>query len=150
MRLLINNTLNVAAHACSPVSPVIAFAATPRRDRTTVGSFQEGKASVYALVAKDQLLSFRDLGCAACSTRENAEVVASVRSQREAAEARAAVGARTNSEVVTRTVAAAPTLTDARMDEHWRAVSVVKKQEVMGGGGSCWCLCEEIARGGVL
>lgn len=100
---------------------------TPRRDRTTVRCFQEGKASVYALVAEDQLLSFRDRSYSSCSNREKAEIEESARSQREATEARGA-GARTKKSeaAVTRTVAAAPSLVDTRVDEHWRAVSAVK------------------------
>lgn len=103
--------------------------------------FMEGEASVYAQVAKDQLMSFRDLSFAACSARERAEVEASMRSQREAAAARAAAaGGRPAAEQRRRVlsspalvnenddprkaVAAASSLADAQMDEQWRAVSV--------------------------
>lgn len=91
---------------------------------------------MYAIIAKDQLMSFTDLSFAACSLRESAEVEASARSQRETAEAKAAgrpptskrLGASGSSALAGeadagRAVAAAPSLVDARMDEHWRAVS---------------------------
>lgn len=81
-------------------------------------------------------MSFTDLSLAACSLRESAEVEASARSQRETAEAKAAgrpptskrVGASGSSALTGeadagRAVAAAPSLVDVRMDEHWRAVS---------------------------
>lgn len=100
--------------------------------------FEEGKASVYAFVAKDQLMSFRELSFAACSARERGEVEASARSQREAAEearAAAAGGGRgeqrrrpsalTDEDGIGHAVAAASSLADAQMDEHWRAVSLV-------------------------
>ena len=81
-------------------------------------------------------MSFTDLSFAACSSRENAEVEASARSQREAAAAKAA-GRPPSSERLGalgslaltgvadagRGVAAAPSLVDVRMDEHWRSVS---------------------------
>lgn len=106
--------------------------------------FLDGKASVYALIAKDQLMSFQDLSCSACSARERAEVEASARSQREAAEARAVAGgsaadkrgrrgagAGSSSSAVTGTeggdwgaVAAASSLADPQMDGQWRAVSM--------------------------
>lgn len=119
-----------------------------RRDRASVRQFLEGKASVYALIAKDQLMSFQDVGCSACSARERAEVEASARSQREAAEARAAAGGGGSAEKRRRrgggagagsgasssalgtedgdwgAVAAASSLVDAQMDGQWRAVSV--------------------------
>lgn len=102
--------------------------------------FLEGKASVYALIAKDQLMSFQDLSFSACSARERAEVEASARSQREAAEARAATAALqtaeqrrrvlgssvpANEDGVWNAVAAASSLADAQMDEQWRVVSRV-------------------------
>lgn len=106
--------------------------------------FEEGKASVYAFVAKDQLVSFRDLSFAACSARERGEVEASARSQREAAEeakTAAAGGGRqlvrggqqrrrrpsalADEDGIGHAVAAASSLADAQMDEHWRAVSLV-------------------------
>lgn len=106
--------------------------------------FLDGKASVYALIAKDQLMSFQDLSCSACSARERAEVEASARSQREAAEARAVAGgsaadkrgrrgagAGSSSSAAMGTeggdwgaVAAASSLADPQMDGQWRAVSV--------------------------
>lgn len=107
--------------------------------------FLEGRASVYALIAKDQLMSFQDLSCSACSARERAEVEASARSQREAAEARAGGGdagggamqtaekhrrplgssAPAGEDGASSAVAAALSLADAQMDEQWRAVSVL-------------------------
>lgn len=135
------------------------------RDRASVRRFQEGKASVYAVIAKDQLMSFTDLSFAACSSRENTETEASARSQRETAEAKAAgrpttserLGALGSSALIDeadtgRAVAAAPSLVDVRMDEHWCAVSpgtrhgclpsavCAKKGEtdVDGLSGSCW------------
>lgn len=110
--------------------------------------FLEGKASVYALIAKDQLMSFQDLTCSACSVRERAEVEASARSQREAAEARAAAaGALQRSapgggeDDVWNEVAAASSLADAQMDEQWRAVSVWPRYVT--------CLCVRPAGPGV-
>lgn len=106
------------------------------RDRASVRRFQEGKASLYAVIAKDQLMSFTDLSFAACSSRERTEVEASARSQRETAEAKAAgrtptserlgaLGSSTLTDDIDagRVVAVAPSLVDVRMDEHWRAVS---------------------------
>lgn len=139
---------NLYTPACSAVHP------TPvnlmnhfrgwHRDRASVRHFLEGKASVYALIAKDQLMSFQDLAFSACSARERDEVEASARSQREAAEARAAATA-TAAAVQTgeqrrrvrgssaaanedsggnAVVAAASNLADAQMDGQWRAVSL--------------------------
>ncbi|CAM9437484.1 unnamed protein product [Ectocarpus sp. 4 AP-2014] len=113
-----------------------------QRDRASLRRFEEGKASVYAFVAKDQLMSFQDLSFAACSARERGEVEASARSQREAAEeakAAAASGGRqllmgeqrsrpsalAGEDGVGHAVAAASSLADAQMDEHWRAVQAV-------------------------
>lgn len=104
-------------------------------------------------------MSFTDLSFAACSSRENAEVEASARSQREAAAAKAA-GRPPNSERLgalgslaltgeadaVRAVAAAPSLVDARMDEHWRAVSASTRRRghirmgVIFDRGSLFCL----------
>lgn len=105
-----------------------------------VRQFVEGRASVYALVAKDQLLSFQDLSFAACSARERAEVEASARSQREASEARAsaaglpraeqrrrvlgsAAAAAVEEDGARNAVAAASNLADSQMDEQWKTVS---------------------------
>lgn len=138
------------------------------RDRASVSRFVEGKTSVYSLVAKDQLMSFRDLSFAACSSRERAEVEASARSQRQAAEARAAAAvdggsggrsmaeqrrwvvasapAGVKEEGADHAVAAAPSLADPQMDEHWSAVSLspvfcprakVTKQSPQGSYSSC-------------
>lgn len=103
----------------------------------SVRQFMKGRASVYALVAKDQLMSFQDLSFAACSARERAEVEASARSQREAAEARVGLptaeqrrrvrgltAAAADQDGAGNAVAAAPNLTDAQMDEQWKTVSV--------------------------
>lgn len=112
-----------------PYSVRISTTTAVFRDRASVRQFMEGKASVYALVAKDQLMSFRDLSFAACSARERAEVEASVRSQREAAEARATGdgGGRplklvNEHDGPRQAVAAASSLADAQMDEQWSAV----------------------------
>ncbi|CAM9533516.1 unnamed protein product [Scytosiphon promiscuus] len=120
-----------------------------QRDRASVKCFVEGKASVYSLVGKDQLMSFRDLSFPECSSRERAEVEASARSQRQTAEARAAAvaaaaadggggrlaaeqrrrfaagSAATKEESAKYAVAAAPSLADPQMDEHWSAVQAV-------------------------
>ncbi|CAB1100113.1 unnamed protein product [Ectocarpus sp. CCAP 1310/34] len=113
-----------------------------QRDRASLRRFEEGKASVYAFVAKDQLMSFRDLSFAACSARERGEVEASARSQREAAEAAKAAAAGGGRQLVRgeqrrrpsafagedgigHAVAAASSLADAQMDGHWRAVQAV-------------------------
>lgn len=115
----------------------------------------EGRASVYALVAKDQLMSFQDLSFSACSARERAEVEASARSQREAAEARAAAAGPRTAEQRRRVqgvtavaavdqdgagnaVASAPNLTDAQMDEQWRTVSVYPVRVVVKVFLSCF------------
>lgn len=93
--------------------------------------FMDGEASVYALVAKDQLMSFRDLSFAACSARERAEVETSARSQREAAGVRAAAVAAGGKPLKLanehdgplKAVVAALSLADAQMDDQWSAVS---------------------------
>lgn len=120
-----------------------------RRDRASLRRFEEGKASVYAFVAKDQLMSFRDLSFAACSARERGEVEASARSQREAAEAAnaAAAGGRrqlvrgeqrrrpsalAGEDGIGHAVAAASSLADAQMDGHWRAVSLLVVHRIVG------------------
>lgn len=108
-----------------------------RRERASVRRFEEGKASVYALIAKDQLMSFRDLSFAACASRENTEAETSARSQRETAETKAAAGRPTTEkrgclslsvlaaeDGIRHAIAAAPSLTDARMDEYWSIVSL--------------------------
>lgn len=102
--------------------------------------FEEGKASVYALVAKDQLISFDDLSFAACSSRENAEVEASVRSQREAAEAKTLAsrersGPELAGKVGQEAVAAAPTLADSSMDKYWREVGFRVLRDGQRGNG---------------
>lgn len=114
--------------------------------------FEQGKASIYAIVAKDQVMSYHDLGLAATSSRENHEIETSARSQREVAEAKGKAkvsGVRVGSERrgsgsvpperktagdVRRPVASAPTLVDARMDEHWREVSL---PQTLGNGNQC-------------
>ncbi|CAM9228135.1 unnamed protein product, partial [Hapterophycus canaliculatus] len=123
-----------------------------QRDRASVRHFVEGKASVYSLVAKDQLMSFRDVSFAACSSRERAEVEASARSQRQTAEAKAAAAAAAagggggggggrsmaeqrrrisaasalvTAEGVEHAVAAAPNLAAPQMDEHWSTVQAI-------------------------
>lgn len=139
--------LGQASHALSPTQPYLYhigvlsashFHRHCRRDRASVRQFLEGKASVYALIAKDQLMSFQDLSCSACAARERAEVEASARSQREAAEAMAAGAPQTaqqrrrgagssalaDTDGAKDAVAAASSLADGQMDEHWRAVSV--------------------------
>lgn len=81
---------------------------------------------MYALIAKDQLISYGDLTFAACSARESSEVEASARSQREAGEAKAtsvSVSSVFGDENgFRRAVSAAPSLVDPRMDGHWRTV----------------------------
>lgn len=86
-------------------------------------------------------MSYQDLSFAACSSRENGEIEASSRSQRETAEKKAkrrpaaATGA-------LRPVAAAPTLSDARVDEHWKAVSSFTTEDEPGV-----CVCMSRPRG---
>lgn len=113
------------------------------RDRATVVSFEKGSSSVYALVAKDQLVSFRDLSFANCSAQEAAEMERSARSQREAAEAkekskvdsgRRPVMDRDDGFDDCRPVAASPNLVDPRMDEHWRTVGVAAVGSQQEGG----------------
>lgn len=82
---------------------------------------------MYALVAKDQLMSFRDHSLAACARRESIEVEASSRSQREATESKAAGGPTSpiggaGSDGGAVAVSVAPCLADARMDQYWSMV----------------------------
>ena len=106
-------------------------------------SFEKGSSSVYALAAKDQLVSFRALSFANCSAQEAAEVERSARSQREAAEAKEKLKVDSGRRPlvvgddgfgVCRPVAAAPNLVDPRMDEHWRTVGVAAVGPQQEGG----------------